>query len=471
MRLLFFIPCLLFLLPGALPAQNAFLDLYHPFNKSLIELRTDSLFIRTQDGKTGVLERAIGYRYPEEEGRLPEWREIRKDVKKRQIRSITQRSEQQGSLNLIETETLDSTTKKTVKRRAFISQSETGRIDSVWYALWSGSEWKPVQKTVFIYFNKSLLQQRTELRWNDASGTWQNESNYRLAYKNNKVVERRYEVWKDSSWTPTNRYVYDYRRGETQPASSVRYAGPEGKLTPVDSLVTWYDDKAYRDSSLTFLWNAVSRTWGKAARSVLKEPDQQIAGKGESYYPEGRDTWKEKERTVYQPGDLTFTDEPREEISRLFDPVAGEWKDKRKKNIVYRPLDDTHIYGYIRIDELDDSLQQWVEVLYAEAWFTVQPQKPVFDTLQERNRQFAFSYFCGLPNPYVRNMTLTFPENDASGDYELKVVNEEGRLVFHQKYDDSGTGFIDAPLQPGFYLVSVSRGNTLLCTQKLVVQQ
>ena len=58
MRLLFFIPCLLFLLPDALPAQNAFLDLYHPFNKSLIELRTDSLFIRTQDGKTGVLERA-----------------------------------------------------------------------------------------------------------------------------------------------------------------------------------------------------------------------------------------------------------------------------------------------------------------------------------------------------------------------------------------------------------------------------
>ena len=269
--------------------------------------------------------------------------------------------------------------------------------------------------------------------------------------------------------TKANQYSYAYKQDENQPASAVWHSNIDGKLIPVDSTVFWYDNDGFQDSSLTFFWNVISNTWYKVSRQVLKDDDQKITGQGESFSSDGQAKWQEKEEITYTPGEQIFTDEPTEELVRVFDPASGERKDKKKKIITYQSLDSTHIYGSIQISELNDSTQEWGEVFFAEAWFSIEMQKPALDSLQEREGQFTFSYSCGLPNPYVRNMTLTFPPSDATGNYELKILSEEGRLVYRQKYDDSGTGFIDAPLQPGFYLVTVSRGNTPVCTQKLIV--
>ncbi|HAD12103.1 MAG TPA: hypothetical protein DCF33_06655, partial [Saprospirales bacterium] len=76
---------------------------------------------------------------------------------------------------------------------------------------------------------------------------------------------------------------------------------------------------------------------------------------------------------------------------------------------------------------------------------------------------------CGFFNPYIQNQTLTFPASDVAGDYDLKIFGEDGRLVFRQRYDNNGLATVTAPLLPGLYIVSVSKGGVPLCTQKLIV--
>jgi|GEM_PF-4049704 len=451
-------------------AQNAFLDLYHPFHKSLIELRTDSLFIRTLDPYAGTVERAISYKYSDDKDLPPDWQEIRSESKTLRLWRINQRASWEGSFKSVETETLDSLTKQTLKEKAILAVNTDGKLDSVWYAIRDSTEWRPVQKTLFVYKNSQFLERRTELRWDIAPEDWTKELDYTLIYDSqNRVTQRKYETHGDTGTTLRNQYTYDYRQGENQPASAVWRSNIDGKLTPVDSTVFWYDNTGLQDSSLSFFWNSISNNWYKVSRQVLKDDDQKITGHGESFSPDSQDKWQEKEETTYIPGSGIFTDEPKEELVRVFDPATGEWKDKKKKTIVYQSLDSVHIYGSIQISELNDSTQSWEEVFFAEAWFIIEQQKSNPDSLKERGGQFTFSYSCGLPNPYVRNMTLTFPPSDATGNYELKIMSEEGRLVYRQRYDDSGIGFVDAPLQPGFYMVTVSRGNTPICSQKLIV--
>lgn len=451
-------------------AQNAFLDLYHPFHKSLMELRTDSLFIRTLDPYAGTVERAISYTYSNDKDLPPDWQEIRSESKISRLWRIKQRATWDGLFKVVETETLDSLTKQTIRERSVLAEGSTGHFDSVWYDIWDSTYWRPTQKTLFAYKNGQWLERRTEMRWDAAPEDWVAELGITLTYDSkNRVVQRKYEALSDTGLTLQNLYTYTYRQGESQPESAVWRSNIDSELTPVDSTVTWYDSEGFQDSSLIFFWNTLSNNWYETSRQVLKADDQKITGQGESFSPNGQGAWQANEEITYTPGEQVFTDEPKEELVRVFDPLIGEWRDKRKKTVAYQTLDSAHIYGSIQIVEMNDSTQGWEEVFFAEAWFFIAQQKPVFDTAQERNTRFTFSYACGLPNPYIRNMTLNFPSSEATGNYELKFFSEEGRMVYHKRYDDSGTGFVDAPLQPGFYMVTVSRGNIPLCTQKLIV--
>ncbi|MBL7826630.1 MAG: T9SS type A sorting domain-containing protein, partial [Saprospiraceae bacterium] len=87
----------------------------------------------------------------------------------------------------------------------------------------------------------------------------------------------------------------------------------------------------------------------------------------------------------------------------------------------------------------------------------------------DRSQQFKFAYTCDLPNPYVRNMTITFPETDATGSFMLTIFSSDGRIVHEKKYGEVELGYVDAPLQPGIYWVTLRKGSTPLCTQKLIV--
>lgn len=458
----------------AVSSQNAFLDLYHPFYSSLIPLRTDSLFIRTQEPGTGILERMIRYRYSDDETVAPDWQEIREAENGLKIWRIDQQTSAQGALRVVETQMLDSITGLRTRERALLLEKNPGQIDTAWYEAWDTDGWRPVQMTVLGYTPDQLLQNRSELRWDKPAGDWVAEFRYTVGYDNQKrVTWRQYDIPKDSAWTVQNRYDYTYRSGEDQPAWALWRSNLDGgALTPVDSTAFWYDSQGWEDSSIVYLWNAGAGYWITARRQVLTDDEQKKAQHGAGFTPGwSAGGWQQSDETVLTPGEQVFTDEASEEVLRVQDPATGEWIDKKRKTISYEYTDSTHVRGVIQISEPDAGTGIWSETFFAEAWFTIGQEKPGLDSAENRSNQFSFAYSCGLPNPYIRNVTLTFPESDAQGEYELKIVNEEGRLVYRRQYGDSGGGFVDAALQPGFYLVSVSRGGVPLCTQKLIVQQ
>ncbi len=178
--------------------------------------------------------------------------------------------------------------------------------------------------------------------------------------------------------------------------------------------------------------------------------------------------WQPKDQRVFIKGEGVFTNEPQEELLRSFSPALGEWQDSWRRTIAYQPLADGRIYGTIHINELGKG-SNWSEVFFAEAWFHLNPDSLHLDPAKDRTDSFTFRYTCGFYNPYTQNQTLNFPATDATGDYELKIFGEDSRLVFQKRYDSSGLATVSAPLVPGLYFVSVSRGGVPLCTQKLVV--
>lgn len=462
----------LFLLPWSFSAQNALLELYHPFYKSLVALRTDSLFIRTYEPNMGTLERQIRFFYSDDETLAPDWTEIRDEKNGSRLWRIQQRHSFQDDMELAETEMFDSITAISTKDRSVIFRNKDGQIDSILNEKWESDFWKPAHRSVFRYSADLMLESRTESQMDGASEDWVDEFNSRWRYDGQKrVIQRIFEIPGDTGWRIQNLYTYQYHKNERLPSASVWASSIDSlTLTPIDSTTVWYDEDGLEDSSRVYFWNQGNGHWMEVSRRILTDEEQKTAQQGLSYLPDATGKWTEREEIGYVPGEQIFTTEPSEETVRVFDPASGQWKDHKRKTINYQKLDSLSVRGVIQISEWDETDQDWKETFYAEAWFTLDQQRPAFDSTHSRNNQLTLRYICGLPNPYIRNMRLQFPESTAQGDYELMILSEEGRLVYRQKYDDSGVGFVDAVLQPGFYIVTVSRGNTPLCTQKLIVQ-
>ncbi len=452
-------------------AQNALIDLYNPYYQSLVPLQTDSLFIRTLDQYHGIVTRAIGYNYEEDGITLIGWHELREEEYPSHIWKTVLNISNQSSTIVVETETTDSLTHKKFKDRQTFANS-LAQPDSIVIDLWDSIEWVPNQKILFTYTLTGQIESRLDLRWDATAEEWINENVIGWAYDNqNRLTLRRSKRWKEVSWEFVNDYKYTYNGNSLEPNSIVWVnADSMGTHIPVDSMAIWYDGEGQIDSSLTFLWNSYNNAWSATNRNILSDEDEQKAVDGKEYVKSPDGGWIEKKDPVYTLGEETFTDEPAEVLTKIYDPKLEEWKDVRRKIVSYTPLDANRVYGSIQILEMNDSLQDWQETFFTEAWLRILPSDLQQDSVEDRSRKFTIVYSCDLPNPYVRNKTFVFPANEATGNYELKIFSAEGRMVYQRKYDDSGMGYVDAPLQPGVYLASVSRGGTPLCTQKLIVQ-
>lgn len=456
-----------------LSSQNALIDLFHPFYQNLVPLQTDSLFIRNLDTYQGPITRAIGYKYADDGINIVGWQETRRELESLRIWTIVQSNTLQDNGLVIETETTDSLSNRKFKDRQTHAGTLAAQPDSIVYELWDSIEWVPNQKTLLTYTGNGQTESRKEQRWNAEAADWVNEYQQTWKYDDqNRLLQRRNESWKEVEWRTTNEYYYTYNDGESQPGSIVWYSSDnaDGTLNPVDSMAIWYDGEGRIDSNTAFLWNPYSSGWFETSRVSLTNEAEKKGNEGQAFVKGEDGSWVAKEEAVYTPSEQLFTDEPQEILIKVYDPKTEEWKEKRRKVINYQPIDGGRVYGSIQIWEINDSLQDWQEVFFAEAWLRILPSGLEQDSVEDRSRKFTILYSCELPNPYVRNRTLVFPANEATGDYELQIFSAEGRMVYRKKYDESGIGYVDAPLQPGVYMASVSRGGTPLCTQKLIVQ-
>lgn len=459
----------------SLSAQNALIDLYNPLYQNLLPLQTDSLYIRTLDTYHGTLTRAIGYKYEDDGTTLLGWYETREEQQPSHIWTIALNVSNQSSTVVLETVMTDSLTHRKIKDRQMFTGGGLSQPDSIVTELWDSIEWVPTQKTLFTYTPIGQVASRLDLRWEANASEWINDNAIGWGYDNqNRLILRRSKFWKEVEWRTVSDYVYTYTGNNSQPRSIVwlAHAGADSTtmLNPVDSMAVWYDNEGQVDSSLTFIWNPYSNAWSGTSRSVMGDDEEKKATQGKDYVKSPEGTWTEKTDPVFTPGDQVFTDEPAEVLTKIYDPKTEEWKDIKRRVVSYTPIGANRVYGSIQILEMNDSLQDWQETFFAEAWLRILPSNLQEDSVEDRSRKFTIVYSCDLPNPYVRNRTFVFPANDATGDYALEIFSAEGRMVYRKRYDDSGVGYVDAPLQPGVYMASVSRGGTPLCTQKLIVQ-
>lgn len=449
--------------------QNALIDLYRPFNQSLIALRTDSLFVRTTvNGE--ITTREIAYTY--KDSLLSEWRELHKNkVGAPAIRTKQEINYPDGH-RFVLTETYDSLTKQAFTERFSTFGKDPSRPDGYLMEMKQGEDWIPVLQTLFKFDNKGRLLQRLEQQTGVASSEWINRSAWNYDYDSKgRVTEKRLDQWDVSDWKTKNQHRYTYKGGQSQPYSAVWLGDVDGQLTLVDSTLTWYDQTGAEDSTLVFYWIREQSQWQAIGSTLFADKEQQAALKGKTFVRDLNGNWVERNETTFTAGEAIFTDDPQEEMLRSYNTATKEWIDIKRTVTQYKPLDDGHIYGSISTEEIREG--NWEETFFAEAWFHKDPFRPGLDTIADRSKtgNFTFAYSCGLPNPYVATRTLAFPvREDLTGNYELKIVSEEGRLIFRRSYDGSGTGYVDTPLAPGFYLVTVSKGGTPVCSQKLVVQ-
>jgi len=468
-KTLLLLPCLL--LSFTCFGQNALLDLYSPFYKSLTPLRTDSLFVRTHhEGQSDT--REIAYTYTD--SLLSEWRELHKSSGDQvSVQKIKQQITYPDGHKSALTESLDSINKRTLTDRFTALGNNPEQPDGYLMEIQrEEGKWEPVQQTLFTYDDKGRVVQRLEQNTPPASSEWVNSSAWNYDYDSKgRTTARRLDVWADGDWKTQNLYRYEYQGNQSEPYSAVWLGESGGQLTPVDSTLTWYGAEGEMDSTLVFYWQHEQSAWFAAGRTVFANREQQTAQQGKTFVRNQDGNWTECTETAYTAGESIYTDEPLEKVLRTYDAATKEWSDIRRTLTQYKPLDEGRIYGSILTESMENG--EWKEAFFAEAWFHRDPFRPGLDSLSDRSNseKFTFAYSCGLPNPYVATRTLSFPaREDLTGNYDLRIVSEEGRMIYRRTYDGSGTGYVDVPLAPGFYLVTVSKGGIPVCSQKLVVQ-
>jgi hypothetical protein len=449
-------------------AQNAFIQMYHPQYQELTLLLTDSLYIHTETLDGTETSRAIGYRHVE--NKPVGWREVRGMNTPFSLIRLDQKTESVPEGLAIQQERVDSIRQDTLKTRMLIMGLQPEFPDSVLFDIWKNEAWVPVQKTNHYYQGTNQIARTFDFHWNESAAQWDTISKKEYAYDGQKrLKERKEDAWKSGQWELAHSYRYGYRSGESKPQYLVWQAGEQ----LIDSTVTWYDAFGVEDSSRVFKWMDHASAWVLDAKRILNGSEAQTALAGNTYTAAGTTNgattqWIPKERRSFISGEGVFTNEPQEETVQRLNLNTGEWSDTWRRNIFYQPLQDGRIYGKITINEWGKD-STWHETFLAEGWFRLAPDSLHIDPVDSRTDTFTFSYTCGFYNPYVQNQTLTFPASDVTGDYDLKIFGEDGRLVFRQRYDSNGLATVSAPLLPGLYIVSVSRGGIPLCTQKLVV--
>ncbi len=219
MRLLFNLLLFVYLLQH-LPAQNAFVQMFHPQYQELIPLVTDSLFIRIQSPTSGETTRAISFQHPDG---LPEgWKEVYAEETPKRLWQKTQYAEHSTKGILYYNECIDAASSDTLKSRRFIFGAQLEHPDSVLNEIWRAGQWLPVQKTLFEYSGTLAINRQTEMDWNASAGQWENRYAKSNAYDSKKrLIKRTEDAWKQDAWNLQHSYRYAYRPNENKPKYSV----------------------------------------------------------------------------------------------------------------------------------------------------------------------------------------------------------------------------------------------------------
>lgn len=241
---------------GAL-AQNVLLQSYHPKNKEIVKLRTDSLHVRHEDGRF----RRILYEY-DDKGKLLSAEEIEQDAQSKLLSRSTQKFFYDGDNSIVETENKDAVGRLLLKQRCTQVVKANKQADSTLYWTWDGAAWQPTQKTKYIYDQKGNLVAITEYRMGQDAAFWVPVWSEWMEYDaQQRLSSRQYRTWQDTlgDWTTETEYRSEYKNGNV--VATTRLNRQNDRLVNSERTETTYKGNSLKDSLIVYDWDLASERW------------------------------------------------------------------------------------------------------------------------------------------------------------------------------------------------------------------
>jgi hypothetical protein len=450
--------------------QNYLRELYHPFFEQLIPLRTDSMFIvqEPSNGQKSIL--AIGYDY--EKGLLKTTRE-KYSLEKNQINyfEVNLWNGIGESEQMVETYKYDSIYKYQARSRTVKFLKDNTHIDSIHFETYQDKKWVILQKNIFERTPSGSVKNEDIFKLNLTNLIWEKCSRNQYEYDNaGRTTQRMTYSYNQDESVFRNEYNYTFKSGKL-PITENWYSGDLKNIHQVDSTKYWFDTDEKYDSAYFFVWIASLDKWIVKEKYYYNSFEQKKSLVHDvKKYDFEKDVWYDYIKNEYLKGEQFYTDEPAELMVQSFNALSNEWVIQERHTINYENLKSDKLLATYKKEALNNQTLQWETVLTAQAWLRLNPDELQKDTIEIRANQLKFSYICGMPNPYIANQTVEFPVNtDVKGEYALRILSSDGRVMYSEQFTETGLGFVDAVLPPGFYIAFVTKGDMPICSQKLIV--
>lgn len=439
----------------SLAAQNVFLTFSDPRFHELIPLRTDSMYITS-----GTQIREIGYDYDAWQRPL-QIREKRNDPAQNSLLHIVSDYVYSPARMVFTT--------KTEHLSPFISESFFRIIlDSIGDKIsllrtesLENAQWVSLQKDTFIYNAGGYLTERLGQYWLANSSQWVDQASLKYEYDGDKLlVERQISINPFTSDTSSyNEYIftYDFMNRKT---SRTWKNWNSGVIQNIFRERYAYDANDLLDTLKNDIWVAPLNDWYPDNMVVLDDsPEQQITQTGKEYRLNAQSQWYVTKETTYIPGPQIYTDQPSEELTKIFNLNINQFENNYRELTTYTDLPVGTIKGDYQQAYFENN--NWNTDYHVEAW-----QIKIGSVRTEEPENAAIPP-CGLPNPLTVSDVITLPEIvTAGGNARVEIYTPDGRLAFSQTRLDI-TSFTSAPAPPGIYLVVVRNEKGILCTQKV----
>lgn len=454
-------------------AQNYLLEMFHPKNKEVKKLRTDSMYIHS----SGSIRR-LYFEYTDKNA-LTKSNDFWYSDKMAPVQRYLKKHIQDGNIFTVETEVQDGNKKTIRKERYTETRRPDGQPDSAITYIDRNGVWEPAQKMAYAYNTKNYRLSRLDQVWNPNKGTWMSQWGETMEYDSkNRLRFRRNVQWDaaNSRWLISQEYGYDYENGgNNQPVSLTWRTLRDSTMQNITKLETAFNSTGKKDTVILYRWNVDQEDWVRDHFTLLDNNDhRQLFELGDKYYRNDSNLWEKSEETSYMTGTGIYSDEAEGMLVQIYDKKEEKWRGISRETTQYTDMPDgKRVYGRFEKEGNgpSDALQQEILV---EAWFTKKdPEKPGPIDDRSNTRENGV---CSLPNPFMSGLALTLPQGnetpvtDGNTLCELRITSEDGRLVWHRTVQNASAVTIDANLTPGVYLLTVLRDGQRVCVQKLLSQ-
>lgn len=456
--------------------QNAFLQLYHPKNKEVGKLRTDSLHIYEPGGTRGIQLRRVIYHY-DNEGLYTGMQEWYYDTLQLLSREITKTLKRDDNRLNVEEEIKNNKGASIYKDQTIETYKADGQIDSLELSVWDNNHWIPQQKTKYLYHDNGMLLSRLDysrdLQGKEWIPAWGESYSYDAK---RRLLTRNYMNWDNTgqTWVILNAYEYEYSGNKGEPTLLIWRNRQNGIMINMEQTKIDFKPNGQKDTISIYRWDPSDSLWIRRSFTVLEseEPNQRFE-LGACYTLGKEGKWEKVEEVLFSPGDNLYTDEIETFRIRSYDEATQKWYDKKQEITRYIDLPDgKRVQGRYE-KEVTDPTSRRQQQLLADAWFTRKdPERPVTVDSREGRNTYDIAKNCGITNPYIWGRNIVLPDTGANtnSSYELRITSEEGRLIW-SRTGGNATFYMDAQLPPGLYWVSANKGNSPVCTQKLLVKE